>query len=48
MANTRLAMSQQKLRSEIKDMQEDINLYLKYLDDKMDRLVSALGIIDFE
>ena len=48
MANTRLDMSQQKLRSEIKDMQEDIDLYLKYLDDKMDRLVRALGIRDFE
>ena len=29
-------------------MQEDIGLYLDYLDDKMDRLVSALGIVDFE
>ena len=48
MANVRLDMSQQRLRSEIKDIQEDIDLYLKYLDDKMDRLVSALGIIDFE
>ena len=48
MANVRLDMSQQRLRKEIKEMQEGLNLYLEYLDDKMDRLVSALGIIDFE
>ena len=48
MANVRLDMSQQRLRSEIKDIQEDIDLYLEYLDDKMDRLVRALGIRDFE
>ena len=48
MANVRLDMSQQRLRSKIKDMQEDLNLYLEYLDDKMDRLVRALGIRDFE
>ena len=43
-ANAKLDMSQQRLRSEIKDMQEDNNLYLEYLDDKMDLLVRALGI----
>ena len=48
MANVKLDVSQQRLRSEIKDMQEDLDLYLEYLDDKMDRLVRALGIRDFE
>ena len=48
MANVRLDMSQQRLRSEIKDMQEDLDLYLEHLDDKMDRLVRAIGIRDFE
>ena len=48
MANARLAMSQQKLRSEIKDLQSDIDLYLDYLDDKMDLLASTLGIQGFE
>ena len=44
MANVKLDVSQQRLRSEIKDMQEDLDLYLEYLDDKMDLLVRALGI----
>jgi hypothetical protein len=48
MANVRLDMSQQRLRKEIKEMQEGLNLYLEYLDDKMDLLVRALGIKDFE
>ena len=48
MANVKLDVSQQRLRSEIKDMQEDLDLYLEHLDDKMDRLVRALGIRDFE
>ena len=48
MANVRLDMSQQRLRKEIKEMQEGLDLYLEYLDDKMDLLVRALGIKDFE
>ena len=48
MANVRLDTSQQMLRTEIKEMQEDLNLYFKFLDERMDRLVEALGIQDFE
>jgi hypothetical protein len=48
MANARLNTSQQRLRMEIREMQEDLDLYMKFLDDKMDRLVKALGIQDFE
>ena len=48
MANTRLNTSQRRLRTEIREMQEDLDLYMEYLDDKMDRLVKALGIQDFE
>ena len=48
MANARLNTSQQRLRAEIREMQEDLDLYMEYLDDKMDRLVKALGIQDFE
>ena len=46
--NVRLDTSQQRLRTEIKEMQEDLNLYFRFLDDKMDRLVKTLGIQDFE
>ena len=48
MANIRLEMSQQRLRSNIRAVQEDIDLYLDYLDDKMDLLASALGIQGFK
>ena len=48
MANVRLDTSQQMLRTEIKETQEDLNLYFKFLDERMDRLVEALGIQDFE
>jgi len=48
MDNVRLEMSQQQLKSDIRAMQEDINLYLNYLDDKMDLLASALGIQEFK
>ena len=48
MANVRLDTSQQGLRKEIREMQEDLNLYFKFLDERMDRLVEALGIQDFE
>jgi hypothetical protein len=48
MANVRLNTSQQRLRLEIREMQEDLDLYMEYLDDRMDHLVRALGIQDFE
>ena len=48
MANTRLNTSQRRLRTEIREMQEDLDLYMKFLDDKMDRLVKAFGMQDFE
>jgi len=48
MANVRLDTSQQGLRKEIREMQEDLDLYFKFLDERMDRLVEALGIQDFE
>jgi len=48
MDNVRLEMSQQQLKSDIKAVQEDINLYLNYLDDKMDLLAGALGIQEFK
>ena len=47
MANVRLDTSQQRLR-EVREMQEDLDLYFKFLDERMDRLVEALGIQDFE
>ena len=46
--NVGLDTSQQRLRTEIKEMQEDLDLYFKFLDERMDRLVEALGIHDFE
>ena len=46
--NVRLDTSQQRLRTEIREMQEDLDLYFKFLDERMDRLVEALGIQDFE
>ena len=46
--NVRLDTSQQRLRTEIKEMQGDLDLYFKFLDERMDRLVEALGIQDFE
>jgi len=48
MANVILDTSQQRLRTEIKEMQEDLDLYFRFLDDKMDRLVKTLGIQYFE
>ena len=48
MANIRLDTSQQRLREEVREMQEDLDLYFKFLDERMDRLVEALGIQDFE
>ena len=46
--NVGLDTSQQRLRTEIKEMQEDLDLYFKFLDERMDHLVEALGIQDFE
>ena len=48
MANVRLDTSQQRLRLEIREMQEDLDLYFKFLDERMDRLIEALGIQNFE
>ena len=48
MANVRLDTSQQRLREEVREMQGDLNLYFKFLDERMDHLVEALGIQDFE
>ena len=48
MDNVRLEMSQQQLKSDIRAVQEDIDLYLNYLDDKMDLLAGALGIQEFK
>jgi len=48
MANARLDTSQQRLREEVREMQGDLDLYFKFLDERMDRLVEALGIQDFE
>jgi hypothetical protein len=48
LANVRLDTSQQRLRTEIKEMQEDLDLYFKFIDERMDHLVEALGIQDFE
>ena len=47
LANVRLDTSQQRLRTEIREIQEDLDLYFKFLDEWMDRLVEALGIQDF-
>ena len=46
--NARLKTSQQRLRTDMGEMQEDLDLYFRILDDKMDHLVKALGIQDFE
>ena len=48
MANIRLDTSQQRLREEVREMQGDLDLYFKFLDERMDHLVEALGIQDFE
>ena len=48
MANVRLDTSQQRLRTKVREMQEDLDLYFKFLDERMDLLVEALGIQDFE
>ena len=48
MANVRLDTSQQRLRTEVREMQEDLDLYFKFLDERMDHLVEALVIQDFE
>ena len=48
MANVRLDTTQQRLREEVREMQGDLDLYYKFLDETMDRLVEALGIQDFE
>ena len=48
MANVRLDTSHQRLGEEVREMQEDLDLYFKFLDERMDRLVEALGIQDFE
>ena len=48
MANVRLDTSQQRLREEVREVQGDLDLYFKFLDEMMDRLVEALGIQDFE
>ena len=46
MDNVRLDTSQQRLREEVREMQGDLDLYFKFLDERMDRLVEALGILD--
>ena len=46
--NARLKTSKQRLRTDMGEMQEDLDLYFRILDDKMDHLVKALGIQDFE
>ena len=48
MANVRLDTSQQRLREEVREMQEDLDLYFKFLDERMDHLVETLGIQDIE
>ena len=48
MANVSLDTSQQRLREEVREMREDLNLYFKFLDERMDRLVKVLGIQNFE
>ena len=48
MDNVRLDTSQQRLMEEVREMQGDLNLYFKFLDERMDRLVEALGIQDSE
>ena len=48
MANVRLDTSQQRLREEVRELQGDLDLYLEFLDERMDRLAKALGIQDFE
>ena len=48
MANVRLDTSQQRLRTEVREMQEDVDLYFKFLDERVDRLIEALGIQYFE
>ena len=48
MDNVRLDTSQQRLREEAREMQEDLDLYFKFLDERMGHLVEALRIQDFE
>ena len=48
MAGIRLDTSQQRLREEVREMQGDLDLYLEFLDERMDRLAKALGIQNFE
>ena len=48
MASVSLDTSQQRLREEVREMHGDLDLYFKFLDERMDRLVEALGIQDFE
>ena len=48
MANARLDTSQQRLREEVREKQWDLDLYFKFRDERMDHLVEALGIQDFE
>ena len=48
MAGIRLDTSQQRLREEVREMQGDLDLYLKCLDERMDCLAKALGIQNFE
>jgi hypothetical protein len=37
MANVRLDTSQQRLSEEVRELQEDLDLYFKFLDERMDR-----------
>ena len=48
MANIRLDTSQQRLRKEVREMQGDLDIYLEFLDERMDHLAKALGIQNFE
>ena len=48
MAGIRLDTSQQRLREEVREMQWYLDLYLEFLDERMDRLAKALGIQNFE
>ena len=48
MANVRLDTSQQRLRTEVREMQEDLDLYFKFLDERVDHLIEALEIQNLE
>ena len=43
--DARLDISQSRLRSELKDIHKDFSAFQEYLEEKMDTLASALGIL---